>query len=376
MKHKNIVQSLHRSLSQAPTPDFESLISLPYEKQEAHDFITRQEEKQEAHPVRRYTAALSLSFVLLFLVAGGWLYQYRLPSSMISLDVNPSIEILTNRHNQVLEINAMNEDARKVLGKQDFRLATLDTAVASIVTEVIDQGYLNNEKNVIMVSVENNNKEKAEMLADTLNLVIKKSASIHDMNPKILRQTLKKDKAAEEEAKKLEVSIGKLKLMKKIEASSETLSVESLAEKSMTELLTIAEENEVDLKDTVKLDEEQGDKNKIKNKKSKEKDADQEKNTDKDKAINQGNKQKVKGDKDQARDEDQKIIKDKDKDKNKIKDKSKIKDKNKNKDRSKERYKDKSKDKIKDKSKGKNNTKSKDRHKDKYKDNNKNNKKY
>ncbi len=256
MKQKNIEQSLHRALNQAPAPDFEKLIGLPYVKLEQHDFITRQEEKQEVPPVRRYTAALSLCFALLLFVAGGWFYQYRLPNSMISLDVNPSIEIITNRHNEVLEVKAMNEDARKVLGDQDYRLKELDTAVVSIVTTVIDQGYLNTERNVIMVSVENKKAEKAEVLAAELNQVIKKSASARDRKPKILSQTLKKDKAAAKEAKKLEVSVGKLKLMKKIEASSETITVESLAHKSMAELLAIAEENEVDLKDTIKVDEE------------------------------------------------------------------------------------------------------------------------
>lgn len=256
MNYKNIEKSLKRSIDQAPTPDLNTLIEMPFLKMEEHDFITRQEHNPAIHYVNRYSAALSLCFVLLLFFTGGWFYQYRMPSSMISLDVNPSIEIVTNRHDQVLSVNALNQDAQIVLEEQDYRLSELDKAVDSIVTAVIQDGYLNAERNVIMVSVENKNMEKAEVLTTSLKQVIKKSAAAHDMKPNVLRQTLKKDKEAYKEAKKLDVSVGKLKLLEKIEASNETMTATSLADKSMTELLSIAEENKVDLEDTIQFDEE------------------------------------------------------------------------------------------------------------------------
>jgi hypothetical protein len=254
MNKKNIEKSISRSLSQAPAPDFATLVNLPYRRLEEHDFITRQEEKQSTGYIRQYTVVLSLCFALLLFVAGGWFYQYRLPSSMISLDINPGIEIKTNRHNQVISVSALNEDAQKVLQNQDFMLEELDTAVASIVNAVIDQGYLNTDRNVILVSVENNSMEKAKILVDSLKLVINKNASAHEMKLMVLSQTLKKDKAESEEAKELGVSVGRLKLLKKIEISTDNLTTKSLSHKSMSELLAIAKENEVDLEDTIQLE--------------------------------------------------------------------------------------------------------------------------
>ena len=255
MNKKNIEKSISRSLNQAPVPDFAKLVNLPYHRLEEHDFITRQEEKQSTGYIRQYTVVLSLCFALLLFIAGGWFYQYRLPSSMISLDINPSIEIKTNRHNQVLSVSALNEDAQKVLQNQDFMLEELDTAVASIVNVVIDQGYLNTDRNVILVSVENNSMEKAEILVDSLKLVIKKNASVHEMKLMVLSQTLKKDKAESEEAKELGVSVGKLKLLKKIEISTDNLTTKSLSHKSMSELLAIVKENEINLEDTIQIEE-------------------------------------------------------------------------------------------------------------------------
>ena len=255
MNKKNIEKSISRSLNQAPAPDFATLVNLPYRRLEEHDFITRQEEKQSTGSIRQYTVVLSLCFALLLFVAGSWFYQYRLPSSIISLDINPSIEIKINRHNQVISVSALNEDAQKVLQNQDFMLEELDTAVVSIVNVVIDQGYLNTDRNVILVSVENNSMEKAKILVDSLKLVIKENASAHKMKLMVLSQTLKKDKAESEEAKELGVSVGKLRLLKKIEISTDNLTTKSLSHKSMSELLAIAEENEVDLEDTIQMEE-------------------------------------------------------------------------------------------------------------------------
>ncbi len=255
MNKKNIEKSISRSLSQAPALDFASLVNLPYTRLEEHDFITRQEEKQSTGYIKQYTAVLSLCFALFLFVAGGWFYQYRLPSSMISLDVNPGIEIKTNRHNQILSVRALNEDAQKVLQNQDFKLEELDTAVASIVTAVINQGYLTTDRNVVLVSVENHSMKKAKILTDSLNLVIKKSASAHELKLTVLSQILEKNKSESEEAKELGVSVGKLKLLKKIEIATENLTAKSLSHKSMSELFAIAKENKVDLGDIIKVEE-------------------------------------------------------------------------------------------------------------------------
>lgn len=255
MNKKNIEKSISRSLSQAPAPDFATLVNLPYRRLEEHDFITRQEEKQSTGYIRQYVVVLSLCITLLLFVAGGWFYQYRLPSSMISLDINPSIEIKTNRHDQVISVSALNEDAQKVLQNQDFKLEELDSAVASIVAAVIDRGYLTTDRNVILVSVENHSMEKAEILVDSLNLVIKKSASAHEMKLTILSQTLEKNRAESEEAKELGVSVGRLRLLKKIEITTENQTAKSLSHKSMSELLAIAKENEINLEDTIQVEE-------------------------------------------------------------------------------------------------------------------------
>jgi hypothetical protein len=59
---------------------------------------------------------LSSGIMLALLVIGAIIWGYfTLPSNYISLDVNPSIEIQTNRLNQVVSINPVNEDAKQVM---------------------------------------------------------------------------------------------------------------------------------------------------------------------------------------------------------------------------------------------------------------------
>ena len=59
----------------------------------------------------------------------GWFNQYGMPDSVIALDVNPSIEIVTNKHDQILTINALNEDAKSIVKGLDFNKHDLKSTV-------------------------------------------------------------------------------------------------------------------------------------------------------------------------------------------------------------------------------------------------------
>ena len=75
-----------------------------------HDDITRQETRNfhEKHDVLRLgRSGLPLCIVRL-------MFQVTIPDSRIYLDVNPSIEIVTNRQNKVIDLIADNLDGRRI----------------------------------------------------------------------------------------------------------------------------------------------------------------------------------------------------------------------------------------------------------------------
>ncbi|MPM09551.1 hypothetical protein SDC9_55872 [bioreactor metagenome] len=257
MKKAEIERSLSKTLREAPSIDFEVLANTPVAKMQEYDYITRQEIKRSPLPLRQL--ALAASFCLIFIICfSTWLINFRLPFSTIYLDVNPSIEIVTNRHDQVLSVNALNEDAEKVLQDLVYKSSDLNDTVDTLLTALVRYGYLSEEKNVIMISVENNNAEKADQLAVSLDQKILDNSSQQSISLTVLRQVLEDDKEISALAAENEVSAGKMKLIQEIVSSNSTLTIDELAHMSMKNLVALSKENNVDLDKTVKFDSNSG----------------------------------------------------------------------------------------------------------------------
>ena len=145
MKKTEMERSIKRAVKQLPTVDFEKMASTPVYKMSAHDHITRQPEKKKIRYMKRFSAAFACCVVMLVCFAG-WFNQYGMPDSVIALDVNPSIEIVTNKHDQILTINALNEDAKSIVKGLDFNKHDLKSTVDTLIASLISHGYLNAEK--------------------------------------------------------------------------------------------------------------------------------------------------------------------------------------------------------------------------------------
>jgi hypothetical protein len=256
VKPLDIETSIKNGLSQAPRLDFAKLAATPVVKQTEHDYITRQKTAARRRPkyFKQFSSAVACCAIAVVCYSG-WYIQFREPDSTVALDVNPSIEIVTNRHNQVLSVRALNDDAKKVVAGLDLNQADLDESVDALVSSMIEQGYLNADRNVVLVSVENKDADRAGDLAVAVDQTIKDSASDQDFEPTVLRQTLTEtDQEAAALAEQYNVSTGKIKLVQEIANADETLTVDALAAKSVTELLQISKEKAVDLNKIVQFD--------------------------------------------------------------------------------------------------------------------------
>ena len=253
MKKTDIEEAVKRAVEQAPTVDFEKLAAMPVNKMSSHDYITGQPEKQKSRHMKRFSAAFACCAVILVLFSG-WFTQYGMPDSVIALDVNPSIEIVTNRHDQILSINALNEDAKDVLAGKKFDRDDLKGSVDTIIEALISQGFLNADKNVVLVSVENKDIKKADKLAAQVDEAVRDSASSQDVSPEIINQTFIKDKEDSAAAKRYHVSAGKVKLIKKIRSADPSLSMEAMTHMSVKDLLSLSPKKAGDRHDAVQPD--------------------------------------------------------------------------------------------------------------------------
>ena len=110
----------------------------------------------------RWVAAACAALVLL---SGGVGFQYHQANAVacvVSLDVNPSIELRVNRNEKVLSAQALNSEAAAVLGDMDLRGTPLNVAVNAIVGSLLKLGYLDSLSSAILISVEDQNTERAQ----------------------------------------------------------------------------------------------------------------------------------------------------------------------------------------------------------------------
>ncbi|MEO1815049.1 MAG: hypothetical protein ABGU93_05590 [Acetobacterium sp.] len=257
-KKLNIEASLARSISQAPSLDFEKLAAMPVVKMTEHDYITRQKTPGPKHAkMPRYfkpiSAAVAGCLVMLFCVST-WFVEFNTPESIIALDANQSVEIVTNKHKQILSVKAYDQDVQQLLDEENFSQSNLEDSVGVIVTTMIKNGYLDGDSSVVMVTVENQSTAKADNLATSLNQVIKDSATAENVAATVVRQSVTPDSQTVTEAEQYNVSTGKLNVMKELIVADSSLTMESLAAMSLTDLLAVSKEKAVDLTKVITVD--------------------------------------------------------------------------------------------------------------------------
>ena len=102
---------------------------------------------------------MAAAIAIFLLAAGAWGGMYYANhvriDSIITLDVNPSLEIKTNKRDTVLEVRAVNADATMVLDGMALEGVNLQTALNSIIGSMVRLEYLGNGENKIFITVQN-----------------------------------------------------------------------------------------------------------------------------------------------------------------------------------------------------------------------------
>ena len=197
---------------------------------------------------RRWIAAAAC---LVILVGGIWgVNGYQLAhavDSIISLDVNPSIEITMNSKERVIDVIAGNEDAKTVIGDMDFRGADIDVAINALLGSLLRNGYIDAAKNSILLTVDNKDAEKAEVLRQKLLDEISTILDQDGIEPAVLSQLNEEDESIEALAESYGISSGKARLIEDIVESNPRYTFEELAELTINELNLLAASPQVEL---------------------------------------------------------------------------------------------------------------------------------
>ena len=110
--------------------------------------------------MKKFTIAAGLA---LLLIGGG--FAYSTPTSYLSVDINPSLEMAVNALDRVVDVQAFNEDGAAVLAGVDLDGLEVDEAVSLIVDEAAEQGYIEEDgSSVVSLTASTDDQDQADEL--------------------------------------------------------------------------------------------------------------------------------------------------------------------------------------------------------------------
>ena len=158
----------------------------------------------------------------------------RAVDSTVSLDVNPSIEIQVNRKDRVLSVTPLNSDGKVIVGSMDFSGNSLDVTVNALIGSMVQNGYLSEIANSILISVDSRNAEKGTRLQT--ELTEKVNTILQSDKFSVLSQTVEKNDELKEEASSFGITPGKAQLIRDILKNNASRTFGELASMSINEL--------------------------------------------------------------------------------------------------------------------------------------------
>jgi hypothetical protein len=219
-------------------------------------------EKKEKHSTTRRTrawhrprAALAAAAVVLFALVGVFAFQHiqsNRITTIVTLDLNPSIQLDANKHDQILAARALNDDGYRVLKDMRLEKTDLNVAINAIMGSMLRAGFLADDINTFLVSVDNQSEEKSAELRKLIAGQLEALMASNSLDGMIISQKLHVDDDVSAIADQYGISAGKAYLLRHIHASYPGIPLDVLAAMSIGELAdlfehTIAEDDDIEL---------------------------------------------------------------------------------------------------------------------------------
>ena len=209
---------------------------------------------QPKNKKKRRTAVFASMAAALLLVAGGLGITFGSQrtslgavDSIVSLDVNPSIELKIDSNEKVVETSARNEDARIILDDMDLKGTDLNVAVNAVVGSMLKHGYITQDANSILVSVENADSQKGAALQKELTDEISGILKASSVEASVLSQTLEEDTELKSLAETYGISMGKASMIRQIMEKDSRLTAADLAGLTINELNLLSSSHQIQL---------------------------------------------------------------------------------------------------------------------------------
>ena len=239
MTDHELERRLRTALDHAAPNDLEGVLSrCETGKGTVIDMTNAVETKKKK---RRWAPLAAAACLALVLVGGGGGYYYysanNAVASLVSLDVNPSIQLEVNKNEKVLSATPMNDDGAEILDGMDLKGTQADVAMYAIIGSLLQHGYVDELANSILITVEDNDQARGEKLQQELIAQADAALANAQVNGAVLAQTLQNSEELSQKAQEYGISTGKAALIQAIVAgSNNTKTFEDLVGLSINEL--------------------------------------------------------------------------------------------------------------------------------------------
>lgn len=167
---------------------------------------------------------------------------------VVGLDVNPSIELVVDNNGKVKDVRAVNDDGEAILSALDVKGMDTQQAVAAVVTAMADNGYISEDMNSVLLSIQGLDVKDAAGLEKTLTAAISGALEEKNIDPAVVAQTIKVvNVGLKEISDKYGVSAGKANLMQKVASAVAATDLGVLKDLPVNDLLALINSADGDL---------------------------------------------------------------------------------------------------------------------------------
>lgn len=194
--------------------------------------------KKQSHRTWHYTSILSVfacACVALILVQAipKTSQPVSEPYTYITMDINPSLELILSKDNKVMEAKTYNDEAKNILDTLELKGQDVNDAVQTIILNEEFQVYL--EEGFLQVSVFSNDEDKVLQVEENLNKSMGKILKPQQYGCSHVTSEEKK------EADSHDISFGKYQVIQEIIGLDNQYQIEDLQNYSMRKLIELSE---------------------------------------------------------------------------------------------------------------------------------------
>lgn len=222
------------------TPDCFEDIQMKLKNREENEVV---EVKQRKSYMRYAIPIMVIASVFIAIIVS------QKPENVIAtvgIDVNPSIELSVNEKNKIHEVIAKNEDAKKIIGDMNLVDTQIDVGVNALIGAMLKEGYIDELKNSLLISVTGDNQENNEKLREQLSLNIDNLLKESHIDGSIVSQILDNNDHLKKLANQYNISVGKAEIIQQLIDKNNLYTFEKLKDLTVNELNILLKSNAVE----------------------------------------------------------------------------------------------------------------------------------